>query len=95
LAHRSGGSPGAAHRLRLPSAHTLDGPEVYATGSVHIESLQLADAILHIAALTVDVFVEPLRALLHITPPLILKTESQVEFDGGFVGILIERLVKY
>src|SRR5208282_5735472 len=44
----------------------LVGPEAGATGAVDLQVVQFLDAILDVAPLAVDMFVNPLRALFHI-----------------------------
>src|SRR5712664_362509 len=44
----------------------LVGPEAGATGAVDLEVVQFLDAILDVAPLTVDPFVNPLRTLFHV-----------------------------
>src|ERR1035437_6768682 len=44
----------------------LVGPEITATGAVDLKSVQFLDSVLYLAALAVDPFINPLRALLHV-----------------------------
>src|SRR5947208_1464252 len=44
----------------------LVGPEAGTTGAVDVEVVKFLDAILDVAALAVDPFVNPLRALFHV-----------------------------